>query len=285
MIKTLAAKNFAGVPYLETSQLMKNHKKGVTFSQEKPTVILGPNGAGKSALMKALSLLTLSYFSGISMFDDNYHAKGSSSDAETLWTRERDWSDDWKYLEGLKCDFEAAPALFYRPNAFPGDYNDTAHAMMCGYFEEAKKHARLTENKSSGQKSLAILNQVMAALKGDFPAKQYGYVNWSQGKKQRTRAELRSQGYTGPWEYQAEILKARYQNIPDSAIPAVLMDEPEQSLDAKAEALLWKQIEVADPTKVQVIIATHSLYPFLHPEKFHVIEAVPGYIAEVQALL
>jgi predicted ATPase len=64
-----------------------------------------------------------------------------------------------------------------------------------------------------------------------------------------------------------------------------MMDEPEQSLDAKAEMLLWGQIAKADCDKVQVIVATHSLYPLMHPELFHLIEAVPGYAQEVRKLM
>lgn len=285
MFKFLSAQGFAGVPYLETSDLMKNHPKGVTFSTEKPNVILGPNGAGKSALMKTLALLTLSYYSGESMFDDNYHARGSARGCDDLWTNPSRWGNDWTYLQGVTCESDFAPALFYRPGAYPGDYNDTTHAMMCGYFEEAKAHARLTEKKSSGQKSRAVLEKLMAALQGDFPQKQYGFVNWSEGKKRRDLKEMDRRSFTGPWEYQSEVLKERYLDIPESAIPCLLGDEMEQSLDAKVEAEMWQKIAAVDPTKLQVIVATHSLYPFLHPEKFHVIEAVPGYIAEVQALL
>jgi predicted ATPase len=63
------------------------------------------------------------------------------------------------------------------------------------------------------------------------------------------------------------------------------MDEPEQSLDALAELVLWRQIAAADMSKMQVIVATHSLYPLMHPEKFNIIEAVPGYSESVMQLL
>jgi predicted ATPase len=63
------------------------------------------------------------------------------------------------------------------------------------------------------------------------------------------------------------------------------MDEPEQSLDAWASATLWSRIAEADCAKVQIVVATHSWYPILHPEAFNIIEAVPGFLEEVRSLI
>jgi ABC-type cobalamin/Fe3+-siderophores transport system ATPase subunit len=289
MFKKVHAKGFAAVPYLETSLLMQNHKKGVIFSLEKPNVIVGPNGAGKSALMRTLGLLTLSLSTGESAFDEKYVERlGGLKDMwnEAGWDAyDSETGSSWKFLTGLNYESDLAPALYYRPGAIPGEYEDVTHALMCGYSKEAQAYAKLTDHKSSGQQSQALLQKLLDALDGEFPNRAYKFVNWGYGQTRYSKEKLLSQGYTGPWEYQAEILKARYLSMAEDAIPCVLADEPEQSLDAKAEAKLWKKIAAVDTSKVQLIVATHSLYPFMHPELFNIIEAVPGYLKEVQAEL
>jgi len=65
----------------------------------------------------------------------------------------------------------------------------------------------------------------------------------------------------------------------------ILMDEPEQSLDVKAEAQLWSSLSKADCAKMQIIVATHSMYPLLHKDNFNLIEAEDGFVDEVLALM
>jgi predicted ATPase len=290
MFKKVLAKDFGAVPYLETSQLMKNHKKGVEFSLEKPNVIIGPMGAGKSAMMKTLALHTLSFTVGMSAFDDKYVEKLSHID--DLWKEGDSYKDydeeagsRWKYLHGLAGEFDVAPAVFYRPGALPGDNSDLSYAFCDGYSEEVRSYDKLTKDKSSGQRNQALLQQFLSALEGKLPSKAYQFVNWSYGTARASRDQMRARGHAMPWELQAEVLKARYLEAAEKGIPCVLADEPEQSLDAKGQAQLWHKIAAADPSKVQVIVATHSLYPILHPEQFNIIEAVPGYAAEVRAML
>lgn len=290
MFKKVIAKDFAAVPYLETSLLMSTHKKGVVFSLEKPNVIVGPIGSGKSAIMRALAFMTLSYAIGESAFDDKYVEKLSHFD--DLWKEGDSYKDHddevgskWKFMPGLTGEFDLAPALFYRPGALPGDHIDLTHAMFDKYAEQVREYDATATNKSTGQRNLAQLRKFLAALEGDFPNQAYKFVNWSWGTTRRDPAEGRWQGRAMPWELQAEVLKARYLKVPDGAIPCLLADEPEQSLDARTQAQMWKKIAAVDTSKVQVIVATHSLYPILYPEKFHIIETVKGYQKEVRAEL
>jgi hypothetical protein len=279
MLKKLTAKGFTGVPYLETSQLMVNHGGSLTFSTKKPNVIVGPNGAGKSALLTALSIRFLAYFTGISAFDKKYTSLESASEAfwgpsAQSWYGGRD-----KYLPGLDCDSDNAPVLYYRPNHLPGNERSIATAMMCGYFDEAKAYAHLTEKKSAGQAHLAVMARIMTALAGEGLPVRYGYDAWGFGPEPR-ELRLHAQGVYD-WDHQAEALKRLFSPAPKWR-PMILMDEPEQSLDALAESSLWKAIAAADPAKVQVIVATHSVYPILNPGKFNLIEAVPGYAESVR---
>ncbi|HIH2749869.1 TPA: hypothetical protein ACYLN4_005666 [Burkholderia lata] len=273
MFKSVFAKEFTAVPWLETSALMQSHPAGVVFSVEKPNVIVGPNGAGKSALMRALSLATLSSLTGISALDDKY-AGGLGE--EPCWRKiEERWREKYEFLGGLTMETDNAPAMFYRPGHLPGNERMVAAAMMTGYFEEAKEYGRLTRNKSSGQQCSALLNRIIEVLKGAPASKQYAMQNWSwNGRKPENWADDN-----------VRHLKARFGDLPDTVLPVILMDEPEQSLDAKNEAMLWRHIAGSNTSNVQVIVATHSLSPIMHPEKYNLIEAVPGYADEVRALL
>lgn len=280
MIRHLKARNFKAVSHLETSQLMQNHPQGVTFSEDKVNVLVGPNGAGKSSLLDALSYETLTRFNSISSFDSEY----TETFPKKLWVQEgREYSNDYAFLPGLQCDSDKAPALYYRPGHIPGNKPTVTHAVMYGgYSEEAKRYGKLTDDKSSGQQASAVLGDIKAVLAGDVSCIEYQYTNWNYGRKP---VEFKWGAHYGPYDYQAEILKKRYGSVSPDARPVVLMDEPEQSLDAKTEAQLWKLIAGTDCSRVQVIVATHSLYPLMHPEQFNLIEAVPGYAAEVRSLL
>ena len=280
MIRSFAANGFKSVPYLEAAQVMQTHREGLRFSTEKPNVLVGPNGSGKSAVLTALSMLTLTYFTPVSAFDDNY-TRGRG-DGELWGEDEKWWKKDYTFLPGLTCDTDRAPALYYRPSHIPGNDDSITAAMMCGYFKEGREYGEAVEEKSSGQQAQALLAQVKRALDGDTSGITFQYVNWSGG---RERLELESRRNPMPWDYKAEILKSLYGDVSPDAKPVLLLDEPEQSLDAKAEASLWRQIERVDASHVQVIVATHSLYPILHRERFNVIETVPGYVDEVRSLL
>jgi hypothetical protein len=163
MINNVSVGDFPAVPYLQKSLLMQNHPKGILLSTEKPNVIVGPNGAGKSALLTALTLKTLCYFTSESALDNNYIL---GNDSVRFWTKERSWRRDYEYLPGLSCDFDNAPALYYRPGHIPGNDDSVTAAMMCGYFEEARNYGDAADEKSSGQQSQALLKKLREALSG-----------------------------------------------------------------------------------------------------------------------
>lgn len=271
------APTFAAVPYLHSSSLMQRHAGALTFSTSKPNVIVGPNGAGKSALLNALALRFLASQTGDSSLDGRYMR---DRDNEGLWTKSSGWSHDWEFMAGLTVDTDNAPARYYRPGHVPGNETSAVHAMMCGYMDEAKAFARLTEDKSSGQKSLALLDAVMPLLAGKDLPRQYALRNWSGGREPR---KLDHSRHNMPWDYQREVLRELFGPV-NGGVPLVLMDEPEQSLDALAEMRLWRAIAGVNCNELQVIVATHSLYPLLHPDSFNIIEAVDGYAASVREL-
>lgn len=279
MLKQLTVKDFAGVPYLETSLLMRSHKGKLKFATDKPTVIVGPNGAGKSALLDSIALRFLAYFTGASAFDDHYVM---DRDSEAWWANASRWGNDWTYLQGFDCTTDNAPVAYYRPRHLPGNESNVATAMMCGYFEEAKAFARQVEKKSTGQGNQALLERLFAALKGELPT-TFGRQNWRFPMELRDPEKAYEQHWQS-WDHKAEVLK-RLMKPNEGAVPLIVMDEPEQSLDALASIQLFRAIEQADFSKCQVIVATHSIYPLLNPQRFHIVEAEPGYAQRVTALM
>lgn len=258
---------------------MKNHPDGIQFDVARPNVVVGPNGAGKSALIGALALYSLSHFSWRSSLDRHYLGE------DKFWAEGGWWRDMSEFLPGIGCDGDMAPALYYRPGHIPGNDDSVTAAMMCGYFELAKEYGRQTDKRSSGQGCLARLDAIRAFLRGEegeAKLAEYALDDWRAGRAPKKMGACGSR-----YELRAEVLKARAaagaKALAGGARPVVLMDEPEQSLDALAETRLWRELSAcADRCPAQVIIATHSLYPIMRPERFNLIEAVPGYIELVR---
>lgn len=259
---------------------MTSHQGRLTFAQDKPTVIVGPNGSGKSALLTTLAIRFLAYYMGVSTFDGNF-VKDSESDA--WWTNSSRWGHDYQFLKGLDIDTDNAPVVYYRPGHMPGNEGHLATSMMLGYWDHTRSYARAVEHKSSGQGNQALLERALALLQGKNLPTGFERVNWGY-PVEPVDLNASKRGYVGPWDHKAEVLKALFAGDADKR-PLVMMDEPEQSLDALAELRLWKAVESADFGRTQVIVATHSLYPLLHPQKFHIIESETGYAARVLELL
>jgi ABC-type cobalamin/Fe3+-siderophores transport system ATPase subunit len=281
MLAELSVDDFAAIPYLETSSLMKTHRKRLSFSTLKPNVVVGPNGSGKTALLDTLAIRFLTYFSGESTLDRRYVL---DVDARAWWTRSGESTDEYVWLKGLRCKTDNAPALYYRPAHVPGNEPTIADAMMGAYWVQAQEYARLVERRSSGEQNQAVLGKITRALEGaELPA-TYAYMNWEFGTTARDVSKLDTFVYGRDAYGKAEVLKALYHPAPN-ALALILLDEPEQSLDVKAEAQIWSCIAKADCRKMQIIAATHSMYPLIHRDHFNLIETEAGFIDDVLELM
>jgi predicted ATPase len=153
--------------------------------------------------------------------------------------------------------------------------------MVCGYFEEARRYDDLVKGKSSGQQSSTLLSRLQDVLKGGAPLREYQFVNWTASEQVE---DFENAHNVSESNWRANVLKRLYAEASEG-MPMLLLDEPEQSLDAMAEVSLWRQIAKVDCSRVQVVVATHSLFPLMHPEQFNIIEATPSYVREVRVLM
>lgn len=277
MITYINASAFQAVPYLETSALMKNHPTGLHFSIDKPNVIVGPNGSGKSALLTTLAILTQTFYDPFSRGNRSY----LSTEPKRGYWKERGYGD-WEFLPGLEVASDHAPAVYYRPNHVPGNEASPIYAMAReGYMARAKEYLAKTRDKSSGQQHLALLDDVFAILcnEADVPAHDLHCY-------EAAAAQWVADGcprYATAWSsIRPKILCELFSAEAGKSLPMVIIDEGEASLDALAEADMWRKIVHADTSRIQLVVATHSLYPLLYPKKFNLIEAVPGYVQAVR---
>lgn len=264
------------VAHLADCALMRNHPEGLEFSLDRPNVVVGANGTGKSALLTTLAIRFLAYFTGESALDPHYVDGSGKSSA--WWSEKGRWRREYTFLAGLNCETDNAPTVYYRPRHVPGNEASSTHALVMGYATQARAYQAATEKKSCGQANRTRLESMLEVADGVRKPKLQ-MIGWNYGLAPRDLSQ--EPGWIGDARYRAEVLKALFRTPGDT--PLVLLDEPEQSLDALEEAKLWQRIETA--RGAQVIVASHSLYPLLHQDRFNIIETVPGYADSVLTLV
>lgn len=275
VIESICVDGFAAVSHLESSRLMQKHQGRINFSTEKVNVIVGPNGSGKTALLDTLSMRLMANMTGESALNDAYVFEQGGM--RCLW-RETGWRD-YVFMPGARIETDNGPAVYYRPRNVPGGESSIAAAMMVGYEREAREYSIACSRRSSGEAGERLLEHAMAALNvGAGAPKQYGMANWRFGSLARKREKN-----WFDFDYKSEKLRELAASG-KHRVPVVLMDEPEQSLDARSQARLWEGLRTVRSSAVQVIVATHSIQPMMDSERFHLIECETGYVNEVLRL-
>ena len=267
LTKLSITEDFKAIPYLRDSKLMQTHKNEIEFASDKPNVIIGQNGSGKTALLDTITLRFLCHFENHSRYKDSYIR---TREADQWWSTTGGWRKNQVWLDGLSTDSDNAPAAYFRPNHIPGNEKDIVTALMVYDCDAAKEYGNRTENKSIGEKSIAMLADTYAILNG---SKQLMAPNIPKPRNVEYKTE---------YDKRLEYFHANI-HFNETGKPLVIMDEPERSLDGLQEMKLWKAI--LDSKTTQVIVATHSIFPILHPTLFNLIETENGYIKRLQKAL
>lgn len=265
------------VPHYTQTELFKNNPT-IKLSTEKVNVIVGPNGSGKSSLLQMLGDRFFATTAGVTSADRNYCDR---FDYPNLFTNKKvSYRNDQVFAEGLSFEGSLSGlAYYYHPEFKPGNYDMLTAAMMCGFSKEVEVYRAATRHKSSGQQKSALLNAILK------------HVTLFQSQNQVLNKNRWSGSLTAstemPWNASESDVRRNIicQHLPTEFTEMlVLLDEPEQSLDTVSELRLWDTLINKDPA-AQIIVATHSLRPFMLADQVHFIEAVPGYVKSVQNLI
>lgn len=268
---------FAAVSYLADTLLMSTQQRKVRLDITKPNVIIGPNGSGKSAFLRALSLLTLSNLTGVTSLSDRYVSFNNK-----LWDLDGEsYLKNWCFLQGLMFEGVLNPTYYYRPGFIPNEERCLTTALMCGFEKEARKVGELTGKFSSGQAAKNLMSHLFDLLDAqeNQPASHPTWRYPTQSDKFKFQ-----RGYMGDAETQALALVRHHESF-ETQQRLIILDEPEQSLDAYQEALLWERLAAVDCNKTQLVIATHSAHPIMNDSHFNLIETVASYAAVTRALI
>lgn len=245
-------------PQIQTDLLI-THANHVTFSDNKINVLIGPNGSGKSTLLRHLAVRFLCLDRGYTSIDrslsdrtyENYFSQKTRYDKPT-------------FMAGIKIDSMQCVATYWAPGMKYGGWDMDTAAMMCGYSDEANLRWQHTKEKSSGQGIHNQLNYIFDVLHGKRQVELHENIDYYLKEYQKDKLDA-----TVP------LFKQWNENK-----TIVLLDEPEQSLDMSKEMEFWDKLLDVDTKNIQVMIATHSLYPIISPKfknKFNYIEGVSGY--------
>jgi predicted ATPase len=245
-------------PQIQTD-LLTTHANKVTFSSDKVNVLIGSNGSGKSTLLRHLAIRFLCLDRGYTSIDrslcDRAYEKHFS---------EKTWYDKSTFMPGITVDSAQCVAAYWAPGMKYGGWDMDTAAMMCGYGKEAKLRWEHTEKKSSGQGIHNQLSDIFDVLHS------------------KRKVELRENIDYYLKEFQKDKLDATVPLFKEwnKNKTIVLLDEPEQSLDMSKEMEFWDKLLDVNTGEIQVIVATHSLYPLISPKfkgKFNYIEGTPDY--------
>lgn len=246
------------------TSLLQTHNNSISFCQDKINVVIGPNGSGKSTLLKDLAARYMAFDRGVTCLDT---AILNRDIYKRLFTKKEGWYRSETFMRDIDVVSANCAACYWSPNFNFGGWEMLSAALMSGYYNEAKLRYRHTREKSSGEGIKNQLDHVMEiALTG-----------------QRIRVDIPEKPFGELLNERLRLLKPLFKDT-DKNKTIVLLDEPEQSLDILNEMKFWDDLLKVNLDDVQLIVATHSMYPLVSPkfkDKLNCIEAVAGYSQSV----
>lgn len=267
--KLLGPTNF--IKWGSETEFLKDNRV-IKFSDKKVNVIVGPNGCGKTTLIEYLRVFTFTKEYNVSKLTSKYLSEREYFDREDG----KNWGEK-VFMRNVEIKTDFCESFYYKPNYLPGDENDLTHSLCMGY--DIKEIGNKVRNKSSGQKSNAILNDAYQFIED---AKNHCKpIDISWGYETDGEAE---KSYLWPG-YEIRAIKKLITDVKPIK-PTVIFDEPEQSLDLKSHIEFWDKMANVNTDEVQVIVVTHSVLPFIrNTEKYNFIEVIPDYVKEIKKLM
>lgn len=253
-------------------------------------IVFGPNGSGKSGLLQLLGLTLAA-------------VQGASSTVTTAWLRTIfGWEGDTLRLP-CHVVHDGSPILYYDarnpPGLHKGQVDDEFY--MLGLLNVMVK-------RSAGETVSHYMARLINALLEDIePSEQPGAKRRKSakdiGKNNRADKALddfadRQRGFPTAidWKLTADNcnsvwrdkLKAAEKLLAPKCAPGpktFIFDEPESGFSLEWQAGIWENVfSRVDPSKQQVIIATHSPFALGIPGA-HYIDTHPGYSEKCAELL
>ena len=256
--------DFAYMPWLANTALLKKHPNGLKFSKEKINILFCPNGAGKSSLLHAIAKRKLCCDVG---YPTTNEREWGMRNLDKQWVKS---SQDWwekkeDYMPGITLHGDDNGSCFYfSQNFVPGGEFSLTHAMILGYSKEAKSLGKILDEKSSGQQTKGMFERFMA------------HVNDASHDQALAFEPYCKDSY---FEQQERTIRELFKDhTPNRKV--VLLDEPECSLDLSNQLDVWAAIAAIDLSAHQVIVATHSIYPLINPERFNFVTSDKKYLKE-----
>ena len=202
--------------------------------------LYGPNGSGKSTILAAIAKMLCCHQGG--------RQKVTGEAVREVYTHEG-------LRDGVLPDHDGSPIMYFDPGAAVGLIGGMAGFDPDIMFEGAQNctfHG--SSGQITGQRMMPVLD---AILKGKWP----------------TQVEWTAHNHEGRYDWLGTFLKG----TGDKTCPTLLLDEPSRSLDLRSELGLWRIIDKAVQSGVQVIVATHAVFPLNRPD-VNFIETVPNYL-------
>jgi ABC-type cobalamin/Fe3+-siderophores transport system ATPase subunit len=228
------------VPWWKDVPWLKG-KTEITF-QPGLNVLFGPNGSGKTTLLTLLARSLCCEQGNVQKVtqDALHHLVPLSLRSEV------------EYNNGVLPDHDGGPVLHFDPSKAVGlchgsfDYDFMIQGVV-----------NVTTHVSAGQTTLHRIDDILGAIIEDkWPALDVHEGRHGDRLPEWFATFLRGTGEKGP--------------------PTVLLDEPSRSLDVGREIRLLEILSLVAP-RVQIIMASHSLFSLLMLPDAHFIDTEPGY--------
>lgn len=217
--------------------------KDITKLDFKPGLncLYGRNGSGKSTLLAAIAKMLCCHQGG-------WQKVTGEALRELFPYKER--------RDGVLPDHDGSPILYFDPGATVGlfggsfDYDFMDEGLMNCMFKGSS-------GQTTGNRMRPVLD---AILKNKWPEREY-------------RVSMQSE--------ESAWLETFLAGTGEKERPTLLLDEPSRSLDLRSELGLWRLIDKAVAQGVQVIVATHAVFP-LNRTDVNFIETTPDYLRDVR---